>query len=290
MKRKLFFLFTGFFFLFSASAQLLWKIDRKDLPKPSYLFGTHHLIPISFLDSVPGLFKAFNECDAVIGEMVMNNIDATSQIQQAALLPKDSTMNDLMSEENFKLVDDELRKTLSIGLKEMSMLKPSFILTMYELEVYSKLTGFSEEVQSDSYFQMAGEWKGKKVIGLEDTETQINVLLGNKDLRREAQLLVEAVRNKEQMIEELLTLNTLYREGKIETLVELAKKQEDFSDMTDEEYAILVDNRNFAWLKILPDYLSQSPSFIAVGALHLGGENGLINQLKKQGYKVTAVK
>ena len=291
MKKIIFLLIFVLSFLSQANAQLLWKIDKKGVSKPSYLFGTHHLIPVSFLYTIPGLFKAFNECDVVIGEMVLNNIDATEKIQQAALLPKDSTMSTIMSEENYSLVDHELRATLGLGLKEMSMLNPSFIRTMYELEIYNKTTGSSEEdMLSDSYFQMAGEQKGKKIVGLEDIDKQIDILLGNKDLRREAQLLAETVRNKEEIVEGLITLNELYKAGEIEKLVELAKVQENFTDMTDEEYAIMVDNRNFAWVEILPDYINQSPCFIAVGALHLGGENGLINLLKKQGYKITPVK
>lgn len=290
MKKVLFLFLIIIPCVFSLQAQLLWKISKKDISKPSYLFGTHHLIPIQFLDSVPGIFRAFNDCEVVIGEMVMNNIDGTSKIQRAALLPKDTTVADLMSIENYELVDSELRAALGMGLKEMSMLNPSFIRTMYELDIYNKTTGFSDDVQSDSYFQMVGEQKGKKVVGLEDIDKQIEVLLGNKDLKREAQLLVETVRNKDKIVEDLITLNKLYRAGDIEALVQLAKKQEEFTDMTDDEYAVMVDNRNFAWIKILPDYINQSPSFIAVGALHLGGENGLINLLRKEGYKVTAVK
>lgn len=274
----------------SLQAQLLWKIEKRGLSKPSYLFGTHHLIPISFLDSVPNLFKAFNECDVVIGEMKMNNIDVSAKIQQAALLPKDSTITHFISEENYDFVDRELRATLAMGLKEMSMLNPSFIRTMYELEIYRKVTGFSEDMQSDSYFQLVAELKGKEVVGLEDEDKQIEVLLGNKDLKRETQLLVESVRNKDKMAEDLILLNKLYKAGDIEKLVKLAKQQEDFTDMTSEEYAITVDNRNFAWVEVLPKYINQSSCFIAVGALHLGGENGLINQLKKQGYKVSPVK
>ena len=290
MKKRLFLLLLVSFVLTSLSAQLLWKIDKKGLSKPSYLLGTHHLVPVSFLDSIPGLYKAFNSCEVVIGEMMMNNIDDASQLQKAALISGNVAMTELFSEENYILVDDELRATLGMGLKEMFMLNPTFIRTMYELEIYNKKFGISDESQLDTYFQQVGELQGKKVVGLENIDTQIQVLLGGKDLKREAQLLVESVRNKDQIVADFQELNQLYKKGKIEALVTLAQKREDFTDMTDEEYAVMVDNRNFAWIKILPDYINQSPCFIAVGALHLGGENGLINLLKKEGYKVTAVK
>lgn len=282
----IFFLFISF----SLQAQLLWKITGKNLSKPSYLFGTHHLIPISFLDSVPGLFKAFNDCDAVVGEMVLNNIDASAKMLQAAMLPQGLTMDSLLNEEDYALVDTELRSAMKFGLKELGLMNPSMIRTMYELEIYKNVTGFSEELQSDSYFQLVAAQKNKKVIGLEDVDKQLELLFGNKDLKREAQLLVETIRAKNDVTNDINTLNGLYKSGEIEELIKLAKAQDDPLAMTDEEYAKMVDNRNLDWIEILPDYMTESACFIAVGALHLGGENGLVNQLRKQGFKVIEVK
>ena len=274
----------------SLHAQLLWKVSGKDLPKPSYVFGTHHLIPISFLDSVPGLFSAFNNCDAIIGEMVLNNIDASPQIMQAAMLPQGLTMDSLLNADDYAFVDAELKSVLKFGLKELGLMNPAMIRTMYELELYKQTTGFSEDTQSDAYFQTLAARMDKKVIGLEDMEKQIAVLFGNKDLQREAELLLETVRAKDRTLEDISQMNSLYKTGKIDELVNLAQQQDDPLAMTDEEYAKLVDDRNFEWLEALPDYMAASPSFIAVGALHLGGKNGLIKQLKKKGYKVTEVK
>jgi len=51
-------------------AQLLWKITASGVDKPSYLLGTHYLVPMVYLDSVKGLANAFNECDAVVSEVI----------------------------------------------------------------------------------------------------------------------------------------------------------------------------------------------------------------------------
>ena len=59
--------------------------------------------------------------------------------------------------------------------------------------------------------------------------------------------------------------------------------------MTEEEYANLVDKRNAAWMTKLPKLMQESPCFIAVGAMHLGGKNGLIKLLEKEGYKLTSI-
>ena len=273
----------------SIQAQLLWKISGNGLKHPSYLFGTHHLIPLQFLDSVPGLYKAFNSCEMVVGEMVMSNVDATTKIQQAAIMPNHIKMSDLLNEEEYKMIDNELKSVLKMGLKELSIMNPSLILTLYEMEMYKKLTGYKDETQSDSYFQLVATEKGKKVIGLENIDQQIKILFGNGSLERQADLLVETIQQKDSILNEIQTLNKLYKSGKIEELIKLSKQKGSITDFSDEEYSVLVDNRNADWITKLPTFFYESSCFIAVGALHLGGEKGLIKLLEKQGYHIKAV-
>ena len=52
---------------------------------------------------------------------------------------------------------------------------------------------------------------------------------------------------------------------------------------------LLVDNRNISWVRQLKEIFATTPAFVAVGALHLPGENGLLNLLRREGYIVTAV-
>lgn len=274
--------------IFSSQAQLLWKVSGNGLKHPSYLFGTHHLIPISFLDSVPGLYKAFNSCEIMVGEIVMSNIEATSKMQLAAVMPNHIKINDLLSDDEYKLVDTALKSVLKISLKEVAILNPTLILSLYEIEMFKKIIGITDDVQSDSYFQLVATEKGKWVVGLETVDQQISFLFSNGSLERQADILVESIQQKDSTVKELRNLNMLYKNGKIEVLVDLAKQKGKITDMTDEEYAKLVDNRNADWLTKLPKFMHESSCFIAVGAMHLGGENGLIKKLQKAGYKVTA--
>ena len=56
-----------------------------------------------------------------------------------------------------------------------------------------------------------------------------------------------------------------------------------------EENALIYD-RNKTWVQKLAAIMKAAPTFVAVGALHLPGDKGLLNLLKKQGYTVEAVK
>lgn len=287
--KKIILLLIALITCFSISqAQLLWKITGNGLKHPSYLFGTHHLIPIQFLDSVPGLFKAFNECETVLAEMVLNTIDVSAKIQQAAIMPNHRKISDLLTTEEYNLVDNELKAILKFGLKEVSIMNPSLILTMYEMEKYKKLTGFSDDKQSDSYFQLVAAEKDKKVLGLETIDQQIAILYGNGSLERQARVLVESIRKKDSILKDMILLNRLYKAGKLNDLLLLSKGKGDITDMTEQEFKKMADDRNADWITKLPNMMQKSSCFIAVGALHLPGQNGLLKLLEKEGYKLTA--
>lgn len=289
MKKNILIIFSLLLCFTSIQAQLLWKVTGKGLKHPSYLFGNHRLISIQFLDSVPGLFKAFNDCDKVVSEMVFNNIDATAKIQQAAIMPGNLKINDLLNEEQSKILDNEFKSVLKLSLKNVSTMNPSLVRTMYEMEIYKKLTGLTDNKQSDSFFQLVAEEKDKTIIGLETIDQQIDILYGNGTLEQQADMLVETVQHKDEILTKMIQLIKLYKAGKIDELVELSKGKDHITDMTEQEYTKLVDNLNNDWMKKLPVLFKESTCFVAIDAIHLGGKNGLIKKLQQAGFKVKAV-
>lgn len=290
MKKSLFFLIVFLTISSFLSAQLLWKISGNGLKQPSYLFGSHHLIPIQFLDSVPGLFKAFNECKTVVGEIVIDNAEAAAFLQKAAIMPSKITMSSLLTRDQYQLVDNELRNILHLGLKELDLMNPGLITILYETELYRQTTGYSADISLDSYFQLVAVDKGKNVKGLETIEKQVETLFSNKNLQHQAEELVHSIQHKDSILKEMSAVNQLYRKGKLEELASFSKKDELLGDMSEEEYIQLLDARNEEWMKILPSLIKNSACFIVVGALHLPGEKGLVYQLQKLGYKVKPVK
>ena len=66
----------------SMNAQLLWKVSGNGLEKPSYIMGTHHVAPLSVLDSIKGFDEALSSVDAVYGEVVMSQMNAPETQQK----------------------------------------------------------------------------------------------------------------------------------------------------------------------------------------------------------------
>lgn len=55
---------------------LLWKVTGKGLKKPTYLFGTFHLLTNAYADTLSGIMNAYKSSDVVVGELI---IDSTIQ-------------------------------------------------------------------------------------------------------------------------------------------------------------------------------------------------------------------
>ncbi len=288
--KKVQLVFLFFISITTLQAQLLWKITGKNLKNPSYLFGTNALIPPGFADSIPNIYKCFNKCNTVVCEITMNSIDNQKKLYNAALLPHGITLDKLITADNYKIVDNEVKSVLKIGLNELSAMQPQLILNMYKTELNKIIFGYKSEYHIDSFFQLAGSENGKNIIGLETIDKQISLLFDTTNIRRQAEILVESIVNKENMIVDMKNMNRMYKVGNITELYNLANRQERIIDMTKEEFTKTVDNRNFTWLRQIPVLMKYSSCFIAVDAIHLQGENGLIKLLQKEGYKVKSVK
>ena len=287
MKRVLLFCIVNFALCISINAQLLYEISGGGLEKSSYLFGTHHMVSVETATKIEGVFRAFKDCSAVIGEFVDDNPEEMQRQILMASKMEDSIFKLLTSEEE-ALIDSALQAELGLTLANVQYMRPNVIAMIYEMTVRERvLKSQMGDMAMDSYFQVAGSELGKMVYGLETVEDQLKILLRSIAVERQAEILVETIRNMNDIITENAKLDSLYVKGDLEGLYEMLIEAE---DMTEAEKFLLVDERNYDWLPKIEKHIKQEPCFIAVGALHLPGNDGLINLLRKAGYKVKAVK
>lgn len=273
---------------------LLWKVTGNGLKSPSYIFGTHHLAPISILDSVPGFKAALNTSTQIVGEVdaaKMQSQECTQMVQKMMLINNDTTAYMIFNEKEQQVVSSFLKENMGFELNQMPKIKPAFISnTAIAITCAKMIPGFNPEQQLDSYIQSLGLQKGKKIIALESIDFQLNILFNSQSLIRQAQLLMCTLNHLDKLIADTKELNQAYFSFDLKKLVELSEKREgDSCDPLPSEMENLIKNRNQDWMTKLPAIMNTSPSFIAVGAMHLPGENGLIALFKKKGYKVEAV-
>lgn len=279
----------------SANAQLLWKVTGNGVDAPSYIMGTHHLAPFSIMDSIAGLRQAMRETQQVYGELKMSELEspATMQLmQKSMMIDSDTTLTTLFSPEDYATVNKFCKENMMMDLSMAPKLKPAYLLNNVVVMAYVKHVGkFNPQEQLDTFFQSQASKNGKKVDGLETPEFQFNLLFNGASLQRQAQLLMCTLHNIDSEVENIKKLTDAYMRQDLHTMLEISEQRKgNQCDPLPGEEDAMIFNRNKAWAEKLPAILKAAPTFVAVGALHLPGEKGLLNLLKKQGYTVEPVK
>lgn len=279
----------------SANAQLLWKVTGNGVDAPSYIMGTHHLAPFSIMDSIAGLRQAMRETQQVYGELKMSELEspATMQLmQKSMMIDSDTTLTTLFSPEDYATVNKFCKENMMMDLSMAPKLKPAYLLNNVVVMAYVKHVGkFNPQEQLDTFFQSQASKNGKKVDGLETPEFQFNLLFNGASLQRQAQLLMCTLHNIDSEVENIKKLTDAYMRQDLRTMLEISEQRKgNQCDPLPTEEDAMIFNRNKAWAEKLPAILKAAPTFVAVGALHLPGEKGLLNLLKKQGYTVEPVK
>ena len=273
----------------TSNAQLLWKISGNGIKKPSYILGTHHGCPFTYCDSIPGLMKVHAKVDNIIGEINMIELAQMSpermqQMQAMMMMPADTSLLSLFNEDETAKVNEWLKKEMGASLEMLSMMKPMTIMVTVQNKVMMEvIPDVANMTTIDKYMQTLGQSKGKSIGELETADYQMTLLYGNS-LEEQADALLEMIDQGESR-ELMVQLTDAYKSQNLDTLWEIFQEQ-----MTDYEYDAIVKVRNLNWEKQMKELLPKQSTLFVVGAGHLPGENGMINLLRKAGYKVKPVK
>ena len=273
--------------------QLLWKVEGNGAKGASYLFGTHHIAPVTLTDSIADFGEAIKSVDAVYGEVEqMESMQDPATMQKMAALmmaPADSTMSKLLSPAQLNSVCAMMTEYTGaqIAPQMLDALKPAALSMQIAMMQNMKFfPGFNPAEQIDATILGRAKTLGKAIKGFETIDQQMHMLLGY-DLKKQAADLMETVRTKDKADAEAHRLANAYLSR---DLGEIEKLFADESTMDAETRARLIDGRNAAWVEVIKEELPKENVMVVVGAGHLIGDNGLINSLRKAGYTVTPCK
>jgi uncharacterized protein YbaP (TraB family) len=264
---------------------LFWRISGNGVNKPSYLFGTYHLLNSGYLETIPAVENAFEHADGVVVE---TELDSSKMLQMMFLMVMpDKKISDLLSEEDYKLVTTEVVDATGASMDMLAQLKPTSI-TLILTVVYAQKENQTELNKYgghplDSYFATAGKKNNKTVATFESMEEQMQILFDHDPVEEQAKQLVEFIKSKDDMIKAQSDLIKMYLNQDLSGMYRLYRKyQKQFGDAT-----YLLDDRNEKWIEKLPGYIEAGNQFIAVGAMHFTGDKGLIKLLREKGYTLT---
>ena len=283
------------------NAQLLYKISGNGIGKPSYIVGTYHLAPASYVDSIPGANEALASVEQVCGEVDMAEMESMAGVQKlmaAMMLPDGKSLSDILSDEEMGKLNAFMNEVMGADLNnpliaaQLGKMTPAAIANQLQLVQYMKMTpGFNPNALIDSYFQTEAKKTDKPVIGFETLDFQISVLYTGSTIERQKEQLICMIDNQEynQMVMEQLT--KAYFSQDIDAVLAVTEEKLGTScDSTPEEEEALIFGRNADWVEKIPAIIGDKSTLFVVGAAHLPGERGVLELLKKEGYTVEAVK
>lgn len=285
MKRILSAILTLCLSVFAINAQelensTLWKIEGQDLKQASYLFGTIHMTCDASLDN--DVLKALDETTQIVLEIDMDDPSLQAKMMGGMYMKDGKRISDFVSAEDYKLIDSMITKEVGMPLKMLENMKPFFLISM----LYPKFLDCPMQSFEQELMKIAAE-QNEEILGLETIEEQMQVF---EDIPYEDQVADLLRTAKDNLAYDRATMKKMmeiYTSEDINAMVDL---------MNDDSYSAvaqhqdkLLNNRNKNWIPKIENFIKDQPTFFGVGAGHLAGEFGVINLLRKAGYKVTAV-
>lgn len=281
------FLFIGWYSLtFAQEAvpvqkSLLWKIEGKELKKPSYLFGTMHLIEKDNFYFPRKLENYIKKSDAVVMELADLNPEEAMKyfvLKKGTLF--DYFTNKQMNDTIIPWVTKKSGMDSIMFRSYFEKMKPFVVLqTITQLQFIGKIESYEKTI--------SGIATEKKIptYGLETIEDQISIF---DDLTKEeqAEMVLAGIRDADKSLEQTKKMQEIYKKQQLDSLYLMIT--EDDGVISKKQNAFLTD-RNKNWIPKIEQYIAKQPTFIAVGAAHLAGPEGVIELLKKDGYTVNPI-
>lgn len=268
----------------ASDSALLYEITGKNLKKPSYLFGTIHLICEKDMFPAEKLKSYLGQTEQLLLEIDMDDQTVIQRAVKLSVLADGKTIKDYVKPEEYAKIDEVFKKYLGVSFDNLQSFKP--LISQTYLLTSPKVLGCQPPVVYDNFLAQTATAAKMPVIGLETIEQQFAVI-DSQPLEKQIKALSEAAANPEKGFGEFKALYQNY----------LTQNSDDIynslvSQMTAEGYNLtkFVDERNVNWIPIIEKNIRLTPSFIGVGSGHLGGKKGVVNLLRAKGYKLKPIR
>ena len=265
---------------------LLWEISGNGLAKPSYLYGTIHMICKDDAALGDSLVAAIAGSDRVYFEVDMDNLMEMLTALKDFKMKNDTTLADLLSKEDYEKVKEYMEsKSTLLPFSKLETYKPMLASSL----LMESGIGCEESVAIEQLILEVAKKNKKRVEGLETMSYQASIF-DSIPYKLQAEQLLKYVKDggnqpgADKQFEEMIDA---YKAQDIEKLGQFVSTDDgglgDYED-------ILIYHRNRNWVQKLRTIMPGKSLTIAVGAGHLAGEKGVIKLLRKEGYTVRPIK
>lgn len=265
--------------LAAEDSAIFWEISLDGEPS-GYLLGTIHSEDPRVLDFSTELMGRLEENRFFAMEMVPN-LPTLSRLTDYMHYQDGSTLVSRIGEERFALLQQALA---NYRLPADWVARMKIWAAMMTLSVPPPETGFFMDLS----LSLRAAGAGLEVVGLETLEEQLS-FLEEMPLEQQLELLDQALAEYGEVDQAHRQMVELYLGGDLAVLARESEEQMKNLQPESRTYFMEqgIDARNHRMVESLLPYMQQGRVFVAVGALHLPGESGLVNLLRLRGYRLT---
>ena len=218
----------------------------------------------------------------------MQDYEALAVLRQAALLPDSVKLSNFYSEKQYEFIDESLRLTLKMGLDQLGRMKPSYLTEMYRTELFKTWLQYDEQRSIESFFQAVAAERNMPVIGLDEIGETMYMLFDREPFHFQCEELLSLIENPERDVNQERAIRDMYLMGRLMDIAFQVQAPDNKSTISFSDYQVYV-RRNQQWVKRLKPYLEEGHAFIVLDCVYLGGDKGLLAQLRNAGYKIKPV-
>ena len=266
-------------------AQLLWEISGNGAKQKSYILATNRLVDMQFIDTIPQAFKCFSRCNKVLTEFAMQDYEAIAALRQAAVLPDSVKLSNFYTPEEYTLIDNTLRITIGMGLDQLCRMKPAYLTEMYRAELMKQWLQYDEQRSMETFFETVAVERNMPVIGLDNIGETMYMLFDREPFEWQCRELLKTIEYPENEVKQERTIKAMYLNGRLADIAYQVSGPNNTSSISFSDYRVYCQ-RNSQWVKRLQPFLAEGGAFITLNAIYLGGDKGLIEQLRTAGYRV----
>ncbi|MDX8516083.1 TraB/GumN family protein [Mesorhizobium captivum] len=274
---------------------LLWKLEKPG-EKPSFLFGTMHVTDARVTTLPAAAQKAYDGADTVVIETTDALDKATIMAAMAAepglmMFTDNTTLSSLLSPEDVAVLNKGL-DARGIPPLTVAKMKPWILSAMVALPACEVARQAAGAPVLDVKLASDAKASGKDVEGLETAVDQLRAM-ASLPLAYHMKGLVETLKLGDRVNDVNETMIVLYRRGDVGMFWPLFRAVLPDAANDQAGYAAfeltMITSRNKVMVEHAAPILAKGNAFMAVGALHLPGPDGLVEDFRKAGYTVTAV-
>ncbi len=264
----------------SQENSLLYKVSGEN-GKVAYIYGTMHMLPDSLFYFPPKLEKILSKSSELVLEI--DNISDRSKAESLLTLKEGSCFDLFTPVQKDSVIQwgsTLLRMKPEAFEKGFTSKKP---FTLMQLSMQGMMNGPVKFME----LELMGRAANYKlpISGLETMEFQISVFDNLPDSVMNV-MIMDLIRHPESNKATYAEMYAMYQQQNVEALAKLVESSDEMAGSTD----VLLTQRNKNWIPGIEQKMSKNGCFVAVGAGHLGGAQGILQLLRDKGYKVTPIR